>query len=146
MRIPEYDMPVASTRATVGWPTLAGFARVGLGLSLFPCHTVSNASPADKTFTSLPSIAASEENFSHLLEARILRWKFWVKFAARFGFLLVGYVIMPDHMRLLISEPPASTPSQAMQVFRRKLLGRKRKQKGQSCFTFSEEIEQPLRF
>jgi putative transposase len=34
----------------------------------------------------------------------------------RYGFLVVGYVVMPEHVHLLISEPEASSPSVVMQV------------------------------
>lgn len=38
---------------------------------------------------------------------------------ARFGFLLVGYVVMPEHVHLLIGETPASTPSDVMRELKR---------------------------
>ena len=31
------------------------------------------------------------------------------------GFQLIGYVVMPEHVHLLMSEPPRSTPSTALQ-------------------------------
>jgi len=44
----------------------------------------------------------------------------------RYGFVVVGYVVMPEHFHLLISEPQKGTPSTVMQVlkqrFARKLL------------------------
>jgi putative transposase len=49
----------------------------------------------------------------------------------RYKFLLVGYVVMPDHVHLLISEPPKSTPSVMLKALKqrvsRDLRGRKRK-------------------
>ena len=33
---------------------------------------------------------------------------------AKFGFELVGYVVMPEHVHLLIGEPPRATPSDVM--------------------------------
>lgn len=33
---------------------------------------------------------------------------------AKFGFALVGYVVMPEHIHLLISEPPGASPSDVM--------------------------------
>ena len=48
----------------------------------------------------------------------------------RYGFVVVGYVAMPDHIHLLISEPERGTPSTVMQVvkqrFARRVLRRKR--------------------
>jgi putative transposase len=46
-------------------------------------------------------------------------------------FLLVGYVVMPEHVHLLIGEPATGTPSTVMQVLKqrvsRKLRGGKRR-------------------
>ena len=36
----------------------------------------------------------------------------------RYGFLVVGYVVMPEHIHLLISEPEASSPSVVVQVLK----------------------------
>jgi putative transposase len=36
---------------------------------------------------------------------------------SRFGFLLIGYVVMPEHVHLLISEPKTANPSKALQGF-----------------------------
>src|SRR5579872_624216 len=36
----------------------------------------------------------------------------------RFGFALAGYVIMPEHVHLLIGEPPAKTPSVVLQMLK----------------------------
>jgi putative transposase len=45
----------------------------------------------------------------------------------RYGFIVVGYVVMPEHVHLLISEPDRGTPSTVMQVlkqrFARRVLG-----------------------
>jgi putative transposase len=44
----------------------------------------------------------------------------------RYGFVVVGYVVMPEHFHLLFSEPEKGTPSTVMQVlkqrFARKIL------------------------
>jgi putative transposase len=39
----------------------------------------------------------------------------------RYGILLVGYVVMPDHVHVLMSEPPGSTPSKAVQALRQRV-------------------------
>ena len=56
----------------------------------------------------------------------------------RYGFVVVGYVVMPDHIHLLISEPERATPSTVMQVvkqrFARSVLRRKRRDSAQSEF------------
>jgi len=48
----------------------------------------------------------------------------------RYGFVVAGYVVMPEHIHLLLSEPERGTPSTIMQVvkqrFARRVLGKKR--------------------
>jgi len=39
----------------------------------------------------------------------------------RYQFILVGYVIMPEHVHLLISEPKIGTPSTVMQVLKQRV-------------------------
>jgi putative transposase len=39
----------------------------------------------------------------------------------RYGFLLAGYVVMPEHIHLLISEPAKGTPSTVMQVLKQRV-------------------------
>jgi REP-associated tyrosine transposase len=39
----------------------------------------------------------------------------------RFVLLLVGYVVMPEHVHLLISEPMVGTPSTAMQMLKQRV-------------------------
>jgi putative transposase len=52
----------------------------------------------------------------------------------RYGFVVVGYVVMPEHFHLLISEPKRGNPSTVMQVvkqrFARRVLGGRRKRRG----------------
>jgi len=57
------------------------------------------------------------------------------------GFRLIGYVVMPEHVHLLISEPREGTPSTALQKLKlgvaRKLRKRKRACAGQLRLPFS---------
>ena len=46
----------------------------------------------------------------------------------RYGFSLVGYVVMPEHIHLLISEPAKGTPSTVMQVLKQRVSRRLRRQ------------------
>ena len=39
----------------------------------------------------------------------------------RFSFLLVGYVVMPEHVHLLISEPPNDLPAVAMMALKHRV-------------------------
>jgi len=43
------------------------------------------------------------------------------------GFHLVGYVVMPEHVHLLLSEPPGSTSSAVIQKLKRRVAFRLRK-------------------
>ncbi len=47
----------------------------------------------------------------------------------RYKFLLVGYVVMPDHVHLLISEPPKSTPSVMLKALKQRVSRDLRKKK-----------------
>ena len=52
----------------------------------------------------------------------------------RYGFALAGYVVMPEHIHLLISEPPKGTPSTVMQVLKQRVSRRlRRKPRSRSC-------------
>lgn len=41
-------------------------------------------------------------------------------------FLLVGYVVMPEHVHLLMSEPPEGTPSMVLQKLKQRVTRRMR--------------------
>jgi putative transposase len=69
----------------------------------------------------------------------------------RYQFSLVGYVLMPEHVHLVISEPARGTPSQVIQVLKqrvsRAMRGRKRRSsRGQYELPFPEEKEVPRQF
>jgi putative transposase len=51
------------------------------------------------------------------------------KIRERYQFLLVGYVVMPDHVHLLISEPKQGTPSQVLKVLKQRVSRELRKKK-----------------
>jgi putative transposase len=51
----------------------------------------------------------------------------------RYKFLLVGYVVMPDHVHLLIGEPPKTTPSVMLKALKQRVsrdLRRKKRNAG----------------
>jgi putative transposase len=39
----------------------------------------------------------------------------------KYGFLLVGYVLMPEHVHLLVSEQKKGTPSKVVQVLKQRV-------------------------
>jgi len=59
----------------------------------------------------------------------------------RYHFRLVGYVVMPNHVHLLISEPPKATPSVVLKLLKqrvsRDLRRNKRGAPGQLGFAFA---------
>jgi len=42
----------------------------------------------------------------------------------RYGFKLVGYVLMPEHVHLLLGESAKGTPSKVIQVLKQRVRGR----------------------
>jgi putative transposase len=48
------------------------------------------------------------------------------------GFHLIGYVVMPEHIHLLLSEPPKGNPSKALQVLKQKVSAALRKRRAPS--------------
>jgi REP element-mobilizing transposase RayT len=68
----------------------------------------------------------------------------------RYGFSLVGYVVMPEHIHLLISEPTKGTPSTVVQVLKqrvsRRLRRKKRKPAAQLSLAFEDRAESLPRF
>ncbi len=64
----------------------------------------------------------------------------------RYGFVVVGYVVMPEHIHLLISEPDRGKPSTVMQVvkqrFARELLRRPRRRHSSAQGRFWEAVEE----
>src|SRR5256714_10251050 len=66
------------------------------------------------------------------------------------GFRLLGYVVMPEHVHLLISEPREGTPSTVLHKLKlsvaRKLRKRKRASAGQLALAFAAPREPPRAF
>ena len=54
------------------------------------------------------------------------------KVRAEHGFRLMGYVVMPEHVHLLISEPKTGTPSTALQVLKQRVSRKMRKRRRKS--------------
>jgi putative transposase len=62
-------------------------------------------------------------------------------------FLLIGYVVMPEHVHLLFSEPKRGNPSKTLQVLKqqvsRSLRKRKRETTAQMTLAFAGETSSP---
>jgi putative transposase len=69
---------------------------------------------------------------------------------AKYGFALVGYVVMPEHAHLLISESPAAPPAKVVQVFKqrvsRRMRTKRRGRTGQLSLRFPEAHGELRRF
>lgn len=59
--------------------------------------------------------------FLRSVRARDLFLKVLDEVRHRYGLTLVGYVVMPEHIHLLIDEPPGATPSVVMQVLKQRV-------------------------
>jgi len=64
----------------------------------------------------------------------------------RYSFVVVGYVVMPEHIHLLISEPDRGTPSTVMQVLKQRFAGRvlselRRKERSEQSRALQETLE-----
>ena len=77
--------------------------------------------------------------------ARTLTMKILGEVRDRYGFALIGYVLMPEHVHLLMSEAPGTSPAKVVQVFKqrvaRRLRGKSRAAKGQLALRFVEDGE-----
>lgn len=51
----------------------------------------------------------------------------------RYKFSLVGYVVMPEHVHLLISEAPKSTPSVVLKALKQRVSQKLRKKRRKPC-------------
>src|ERR1700689_2301096 len=70
--------------------------------------------------------------------ARHLFLKILSEVRARYDFALLGYVVMPEHIHLLISEPNVGNPSTVMQVLKQRVSrtmhrSRRRTRSEQKC-------------
>ena len=78
----------------------------------FPqCPVSSTATMAPATYTSSPVAATSAT-----VRRRDLFLKVLEQARRRYRFVVLGYVVMPEHFHLLLSEPQRGTPSTVMQA------------------------------
>jgi putative transposase len=82
----------------------------------------------------LLGIPRRRELFLRLLEETRLKYRF----------VVLGYVVMPEHFHLLICEPQVGDPSKVMQVvkqrFAQRILRRRRKPEAQRAFDFEQSV------
>lgn len=85
------------------------------------------------------------------VRARNLFLKVLGEVRSKFQFRLIGYVLMPEHVHLLISEPKKGNVSRVLQVLKqrvsRTMRGKKRRaSSGQLCLKFGEAMTEDRRF
>jgi putative transposase len=61
-----------------------------------------------------------------------------------YGFLLVGYVVMPEHVHLLMSEPRRGTPSTVLQMLKQRISRQMRKKRRSAGELAPPESEREL--
>jgi putative transposase len=85
--------------------------------------------------TSLLSVAMDVAPFLGAPRARYRFVQILDQVRSRHGFQLIGYVVMPEHVHLLLSEPKKGNPSRALQVLKQKVSRglRKRPKKSPSA-------------
>lgn len=83
----------------------------------------------------LLSLARGRDHFLSILEQSRHRYRF----------VVVGYVVMPEHVHLLVTEPEVGTPSTLMQVLKqrtaRALLAKRKRRNPRQRNLFGEESE-----
>ncbi len=125
-----------------------GFGKGELFLFLMPHNLRRITGRGDLHFITFSCY--QHENFLASAGNRNIAVRILGEVRARFKFALVGYVLMPDHVHLLISEPVGASPAKVIQVFKqrvsRKLRGKRRVAKWQLRLPFPEDESGPRRF
>ena len=83
---------------------------------LTPCPAASSATTAPETSTSSPAVVFSGGRFWPGLIGAICFWRFLRTRRQDYRFIVIGYVVMPEHFHLLMSEPEKGDPSVVMKV------------------------------
>jgi putative transposase len=73
------------------------------------------------------------------VQGRNLAVKILGEVRTRYGFKVFGYVIMPEHVHMLINELQAVPPAKIVQVFKQRVSRRMRGIPGQLALEFPEE-------
>src|ERR1700693_1032567 len=100
----------------------------------FRCRQTCTATTALDTPTLLPQVAISAVPFSGHPALAIASSKLWRSVRQRHQFVVVGYVVMPEHVHLLFTEPERGNLSLVVaalkQTFAHRLLRELRAQAG----------------
>jgi hypothetical protein len=94
----------------------------GCVLSLWPCHKLCTASTADSTpdesSISSRSVATSDDRCSRSRLVVICLLQILERVRRRYRLVVLGYVVMPEHVHLLVSESQRATLSTAIQALK----------------------------
>ena len=119
------------------------------------CRAASNVTTAPTICTSSPAVVTAEVPLLGTAHRRDLLLTLLEEVRQRHRFVVLGYVVMPEHFHLLISEPQETTPSIVMQVLKQRfahqvlrrsrraqrrgqgLCGRRREKSGSAASTIS---------
>ena len=107
-----------------------------------PCTTLCDAITGGVISILSPSVVIAAVPFSERGEKETVSCEYLTKYVAG---TVSGYVVMPEHVHLLLSEPKKGTPSKVLQVLKQKvsrsLRGRGQKSvPGQLSFPFSRMV------
>ena len=109
-----------------GCRTLAVFKGAGFGPT---CAIRYDDTTELVIFTSLPSVAIAGGPFLGTRQARDTFVRILDEVRRRHEFLLIGFVIMPEHVHLLMSEPRHGDPSKSLQVLKQRVSRALRKRR-----------------
>jgi len=76
------------------------------------------------TCTSSPAVVITGRQYLASARRRDLFLTILEQVRQRYGFVVLGYVVMPEHFHLLISEPDKGNPSIVMQVLKQRFAQR----------------------
>ncbi len=131
-----------------GWPTLVVFTRVGPGS---PMPKGLKRHYGQKHLHFVTFCCYHRHRYLETVRARNLLVKVLAEVRVKFDFLLAGYVVMPDHVHLLLSEPRKGTASTVLQVLKQRVSRKMREKRRRSAsnqlrLKFSESPLEARRF
>jgi putative transposase len=113
--------------------------------SMVPCPSACIVITAADTCTSSPPVVYHRRPFLGTARRRYLFLRILEQVRVRYGFVVVGYVVMPEHIHLLISEPERGTPSTVMRVVKQRFARQVRRQwRQRRCVTQSTLWQEAL--
>lgn len=128
-------------RVLQGWAALRGFA--------MPKGLKRHYGQGDLHFVTF--CCYHRRRYLETVRARNLFLRVLEEVRKKFEFRLIGYVIMPEHVHLLVSEPKKGNVSRVLQVLKQRVSRgmRRRKRcgaKSQLCLKFGDSMTEDRRF